>query len=61
VLEAAPDERTEAVVLVHDKSRLQDQDALLAVVGSFAWAVAVDMPSFGKGDKSAGLDYTVAD
>ncbi|MGH2718137.1 MAG: alpha/beta fold hydrolase [Actinomycetota bacterium] len=60
-LEAGPPEAREAVVFVHgNPGSSADWEGLVAQVGIFARAVAVDMPGFGQADKPrAGFEYTV--
>jgi pimeloyl-ACP methyl ester carboxylesterase len=61
VLEAGPAGSAEAVVFVHgNPGSSRDWEDLLPRVGEFARAVALDMPGYGKADKPAGFDYTVA-
>lgn len=51
----------EAVVFVHgNPGPAQDWRRLLARTGTFARALAPDMPGFGGADKPARFDYTVA-
>ncbi len=60
VLEVGRDDQTEAVVFVHgNPGSCEDWSTLLSGVGSFARAVAMDMPGFGQADKPAGFDYSV--
>lgn len=64
-LEAAPDaahaHASEAVVFVHgNPGSSEDWRALVTEVGSFARAIAVDMPGFGQADKPDIFNYTVA-
>lgn len=64
-LEAAPDaahaHASEAVVFVHgNPGSSEDWRALVKEVGSFARAIAVDMPGFGQADKPDTFNYTVA-
>ena len=61
VREAGPGEAREAVVFVHgNPGSSEDWADLLGQVGSFARAVAPDMPGFGKADRPRRFDYTVA-
>jgi pimeloyl-ACP methyl ester carboxylesterase len=51
---------TDAVVFVHgNPGSSRDWDDLIARVGAFGRAVALDMPGFGQADKPDGFDYTV--
>lgn len=60
LLQAGPPEAREAVVFVHgNPGSSRDWADLLARVGEFARAVALDFPGFGRADKPAGFDYTV--
>lgn len=64
-LESAPDAATftadEAVVFIHgNPGSSEDWRNLVAHVGRFARAIAVDMPGFGQADKPENFDYTVA-
>lgn len=60
-IEAGPPDAREAVVFVHgNPGSSADWEHLVAEVGRFARAVAVDMPGFGQADKPrTGFDYTV--
>ena|SRR5579883_171332 len=60
-LEAGPAGAREAVVFVHgNPGSSADWQDLVARVGVFARAVAVDMPGFGQADKPrTGFEYTV--
>ena len=60
VTEAGPAEATEAVVFVHGNpgSSLDWKD-LVGRVGTFARALAFDMPGFGRADKPRDFDHTV--
>jgi pimeloyl-ACP methyl ester carboxylesterase len=61
LLEAGPAAAEEAVVFVHgNPGSGEDWRDLVAEVGSFARALAPDMPGFGRADKPAAFDYTVA-
>lgn len=61
VITAGPPELTEAVVFVHgNPGSGEDWAGLVGQVGAFARAVAMDMPGFGRADKPADFDYTVA-
>ncbi|MGD9601195.1 MAG: alpha/beta fold hydrolase [Gammaproteobacteria bacterium] len=52
---------TEAVVFVHgNPGASEDWRDLVGRVGEFGRALALDMPGFGKADKPADFDYTVA-
>lgn len=52
---------TEAVVFVHgNPGSGEDWVDLMARVGTFARAVAPDMPGYGKADRPRDFDYTVA-
>lgn len=60
-LEAGPPGRTEAVVFVHgNPGSSADWEALMGGTGTFARAVAIDHPGFGRADKPEDFDYTVA-
>ena len=60
-LEAGSAGADEAVVFVHgNPGSSRDWQDLLARVGPFARAIALDMPGFGRADKPAAFDYTVA-
>lgn len=60
VLQAGPDDATEAVVFVHgNPGPSQDWSDLLVRVGDFGRAVAPDMPGYGKADKPRDFDYSV--
>lgn len=51
----------EAVVFVHgNPGSCEDWRVLVAGVGDFGRAMALDMPGFGQADKPADFDYTVA-
>jgi len=51
----------EAVVFIHgNPGSCEDWRALVAGVGEFGRALALDMPGFGRADKPADFDYTVA-
>jgi len=61
VLEAGPPSAEEAVVFVHgNPGSSRDWEALVARVGEFGRAVALDMPGYGQADKPNDFDYTVA-
>lgn len=52
--------RDEAAVFVHgNPGSSEDWRPLVAAVGRFGRAIALDMPGFGKADKPASFDYTV--
>jgi pimeloyl-ACP methyl ester carboxylesterase len=60
VLQTGPRGDEEAVVFVHgNPGSSRDWDDLLERTGTFARAVATDMPGFGRADKPSGFDYTV--
>ncbi|MGH2690204.1 MAG: alpha/beta fold hydrolase, partial [Actinomycetota bacterium] len=60
-LEAGPRDASEAVVFVHgNPGSGADWERLLAATGTFARAVAIDHPGFGRADKPEDFDYTVA-
>jgi pimeloyl-ACP methyl ester carboxylesterase len=60
LLEAGPRESLEAVVFVHgNPGSIADWTRLVASVGEFARAVAMDMPGFGSADKPEEFDYSV--
>ena len=51
---------TEAAVFVHgNPGSSEDWRSLVAAVGRFGRAIALDMPGFGKADKPPDFDYTV--
>jgi pimeloyl-ACP methyl ester carboxylesterase len=55
VLEAGPDDSSEAVVFIHGGARnIDDWESLLPRVGALARAIAFDLPGFGDADKPAG-------
>lgn len=61
VLQAGPREDREAVVFVHgNPGSGEDWRDLLQQAGSFARAVAPDMPGFGRADKPRDFPYSVA-
>jgi pimeloyl-ACP methyl ester carboxylesterase len=61
VLQAGPREDREAVVFVHgNPGSGEDWRGLLQQAGSFARAVAPDMPGFGRADKPRDFPYSVA-
>lgn len=60
VLEAGPPDAREAVVFFHgNPGSSLDWEDLIARVGSFARAVAFDLPGFGAADKPREFDYSV--
>lgn len=60
LLQAGDPRATEAVVFVHGNPGAgEDWRALAGGVGSFARALAPDMPGYGHADKPRGFDYTV--
>ena len=60
LLESGPRDATEAVVFVHgNPGSSADWRDLVGRVGSFARAVAFDMPGFGQADKPRDFEYTV--
>ncbi len=60
VLQAGPEDASEAVVFVHgNPGPASDWRALLAQAGVFARAVAPDMPGYGAADKPRGFNHTV--
>jgi pimeloyl-ACP methyl ester carboxylesterase len=60
VWEAGPAENGEAVVFVHgNPGPAEEFVPLLEQVGTFARALAPDMPGFGRADKPEEFDYTV--
>ena len=60
VLQAGPADADEAVVFVHgNPGPSDDWRDLLERVGTFARAVAPDMPGYGGADKPRDFDYTV--
>jgi pimeloyl-ACP methyl ester carboxylesterase len=60
VLQAGPSDSREAVVFVHgNPGPSQDWSDLLERTGSFARAVAPDLPGYGRADKPRDFDYTV--
>jgi pimeloyl-ACP methyl ester carboxylesterase len=61
VIEAGPQDATEAVVFVHgNPGSSTDWTALVDATGELGRAVAVDMPGFGKADKPRDFDYQVS-
>jgi pimeloyl-ACP methyl ester carboxylesterase len=59
-LESGDRRAEEAVVFIHgNPGSSEDWHELLGQVGSFARAVAPDMPGYGQADKPATFDYTV--
>ena len=61
VLEAGPDEATEAVVFVHgNPGSSSDWTDLVQSAGELGRAVAFDMPGFGKARAPGGFGYDVA-
>ena len=62
VVQSGPEADTQAVVFVHgNPGSSEDWRYLVGRVGTFARAVAIDFPGFGKADKPEdGFDYTVA-
>lgn len=59
-LHAGPADAADAVVFVHgNPGPAEDWRRLVARVGTFARAVAPDMPGYGAADKPAEFDYTV--
>lgn len=60
LLEAGPSESVEAAVFVHgNPGSTADWTQLVASVGQFGRAVAMDMPGFGAADKPEDFDYSV--
>jgi pimeloyl-ACP methyl ester carboxylesterase len=60
LLEAGPSEASEAVVFVHgNPGSSRDFEDLVGRVGTFARALAFDMPGFGRADKPPDFDYSV--
>ena len=60
VLQTGPPDDEEAIVFVHgNPGSSRDWGDLLARTGTFARAVAPDMPGFGRADKPGGFEYTV--
>jgi pimeloyl-ACP methyl ester carboxylesterase len=60
LLEAGPPKAVEAVVFVHgNPGSTADWTRLVASVGEFGRAVAMDMPGFGAADKPDQFDYSV--
>ena len=60
VLATGPDASSEAVVVVHgNPGAANEWSDLLAQVGPFTRAVAVDMPGFADADKPRDFEYTV--
>jgi pimeloyl-ACP methyl ester carboxylesterase len=60
VRETGPEGNEEAVVFVHgNPGSSRDWDNLLVRTGTFARAVAPDMPGFGRADKPEGFEYTI--
>jgi pimeloyl-ACP methyl ester carboxylesterase len=61
VIEAGPQDATEAVVFVHgNPGSSTDWTALVDATGELGRAVAMDMPGFGKADKPQDFDYQVS-
>jgi pimeloyl-ACP methyl ester carboxylesterase len=61
VIEAGPQDATEAVVFVHgNPGSSTDWTALVDATGELGRPVAVDMPGFGKADKPRDFDYQVS-
>ena len=60
VLETGPPSDEEAILFVHgNPGSSRDWEDLLGRTGTFARAVAPDMPGFGRADKPDDFDYTV--
>jgi pimeloyl-ACP methyl ester carboxylesterase len=60
IRETGPSEAREAVVFVHgNPGSSADWVDLMGRVGSFARAIAPDMPGYGKADRPRSFDYTV--
>jgi pimeloyl-ACP methyl ester carboxylesterase len=60
LLEAGPPDAVEAVVFVHgNPGSTADWTRLVARVGEFGRALAMDMPGFGNADKPEQFDYSV--
>jgi pimeloyl-ACP methyl ester carboxylesterase len=60
MLEAGPENASEAVVFVHgNPGSSRDWEALVDAVGEFGRALAIDMPGFGQADKPADFEYNV--
>jgi pimeloyl-ACP methyl ester carboxylesterase len=60
VLHAGPTDATAAVVFVHgNPGPAEDWHDLLGLAGSFARAVAPDMPGYGNADKPPDFPYTI--
>ena len=60
VIEAGPEDATEAVVFVHgNPGSGRDFELLVDAVGEFGRAVAFDMPGFGQADKPDDFEYHV--
>lgn len=60
LLQSGDTRATQAVVFVHGNPGAgEDWRALVGCVGSFARALAPDMPGYGGADKPSGFDYTV--
>lgn len=60
VIEAGPADSREAVVFFHgNPGSTFDWEDLVARVGSFARAIAFDLPGFGRADKPRDFDYSV--
>jgi pimeloyl-ACP methyl ester carboxylesterase len=60
VLQAGPADATEEVVFIHgNPGPAEDWHDLLGLTGSFARAVAPDMPGYGNADKPREFPYTV--
>src|SRR5437763_15004381 len=60
MIEAGPENASEAVVFVHgNPGSSHDWGALVDAVGEFGRAVAIDMPGFGQADKPRDFEYNV--
>jgi pimeloyl-ACP methyl ester carboxylesterase len=58
-LESGPPDDDEAVVFIHgNPGSSADWSELVAEVGGFGRALALDMPGYGRSDKPSGFDYT---
>jgi pimeloyl-ACP methyl ester carboxylesterase len=60
LLEAGPHDAVESVVFVHgNPGSIADWTRLVARVGDFARAIAIDMPGFGAAEKPENFDYSI--
>ena len=60
LVSAGPNGRTDAAVFIHGNPGSGEEFApLVAAVGAFGYALAPDMPGYGRADKPGDFDYTV--